>query len=246
MVRRLFFLFNLLFLLLPLPLLPPDPHVLASFLLTCIMSPFIFLKQGYCFTNEHQRDVGPLKEVSSHSVVLCFTYWKAYSLLLTRTHIPLLLNSEVPESDSVGSSLKCGINASSRLLEKGEAAVVLIANDVSPPALISHIHTLCVLQETPVAMVDCSSQDLGQAIGIKRVAVLAISKGSKYSEVSDAVLRFPATSIPDMPWLSITAHTLNPVSVSAVAPKRKKDDGKDDGEAKTQSKTSNGKKKLKV
>ncbi|NHJ46506.1 MAG: 50S ribosomal protein L7ae [Asgard group archaeon] len=65
-----------------------------------------------------------------------------------------------------------GTNETTKAIERNQAKLVLIANDVQPPEIVMHLPLLC--QEKNIPYVVCSSRkDIGKAIGLDRPSASA-------------------------------------------------------------------------
>jgi len=75
-------------------------------------------------------------------------------------------------------SLKKGIKEVQKALRKGEKGLVILAGDVSPMDIISHIPIVC--EESDIPYCYCPSKaDLGEAYGSKRQACMVLIKEHK-------------------------------------------------------------------
>jgi large subunit ribosomal protein L7Ae len=61
--------------------------------------------------------------------------------------------------------IRRGTNEVTKLVERGEAKFVVMAEDVSPPEILAHMPLLCEEKGTPFAYVP-SKQELGVASGL--------------------------------------------------------------------------------
>ena len=79
---------------------------------------------------------------------------------------------------SKAKNVKRGVKEVVKALRKGEKGLVVIAGDISPPDVISHLPVLCEDQTVPYVFVP-SKQDLGSAGATKRpTSVVFIVPGS--------------------------------------------------------------------
>ncbi|AAS50656.1 ABL115Wp [Eremothecium gossypii ATCC 10895] len=79
---------------------------------------------------------------------------------------------------SKAKNVKRGVKEVVKALRKGEKGLVVIAGDISPPDVISHLPVLCEDQSVPYIFVP-SKQDLGSAGATKRpTSVVFIVPGS--------------------------------------------------------------------
>ncbi|UCE45407.1 MAG: 50S ribosomal protein L7ae [Methanobacteriota archaeon] len=79
-----------------------------------------------------------------------------------------------------GGRVKKGTNEVTKLVERGEAVFVVMAEDVSPPEILMHIPALCEEKAVPYAYVPAKAE-LGNACGLEKptaaVAVVDPAKG---------------------------------------------------------------------
>ncbi len=64
-----------------------------------------------------------------------------------------------------GGSIRIGTNETTKSIEKGEAQIVVIAEDVEPAEIVMHLPALCEEKKIPYVYVP-SKLDLGRASGI--------------------------------------------------------------------------------
>lgn len=111
------------------------------------------------------------------------------------------------------SGLFVGVNEVTKGLERGQVATVLLARDVSPSLLISHIPTLCYTQDASLVVIPGDGTELGQVFGIRRVLTIGVRK-----EASNNQKDFPQASLVhkslapfatplDYPWLAAAKGT---------------------------------------
>ena len=104
---------------------------------------------------------------------------------------PVYVKVEVPKelADKVyelvelardGGKLRKGTNEVTKLVERGEAQMVVMAEDVSPPEILMHMPSLCEERNVPYAYVP-SKAELGNACGLEKptaaIAILDAAKG---------------------------------------------------------------------
>ena len=96
---------------------------------------------------------------------------------------PFYVNVDVPnelkqealkileKSRDTGKTRK-GTNEVTKAIERNQARLVLIADDVQPPEIVAHLPLLC--EEKNIPYVVCGSrQDIGKAIGLERPSASA-------------------------------------------------------------------------
>ena len=66
-------------------------------------------------------------------------------------------------------AIKKGVNETTKAVERGQAKLVLIAEDVDPPEIVAHLPVLCDEKGTPYIYVP-SKAELGKAAGINVAA----------------------------------------------------------------------------
>ncbi len=84
--------------------------------------------------------------------------------------------------------IKKGTNEVTKIIERGEAMLVVMAEDVSPPELLAHIPILCKEKRVPFGYVK-KKAELGRCVGLKKdtaaVVLVSLDKGSeKLDEVA--------------------------------------------------------------
>ncbi len=84
--------------------------------------------------------------------------------------------------------IKKGTNETTKAVERGEAKLVFIAEDVSPPEVVAHLPLLCDEKKIPYVYVDSKAR-LGEAAGIRVAAASAciIDPGDVRSEVEKLI-----------------------------------------------------------
>ncbi len=87
---------------------------------------------------------------------------------------------QVVELTRDGGKLRKGTNEVTKLVERGDAQFVVMAEDVDPPEILMHMPVLCEEKGIPFAYVP-SKQELGVAAGLGKatasVAILDPGKG---------------------------------------------------------------------
>lgn len=81
--------------------------------------------------------------------------------------------------------IKKGTNEVTKIVERGEASMVVMAEDVQPPEILAHMPLLCEERKVPYAYV-ASKAELGNACGLEKptasVAILDVGKGKALLE----------------------------------------------------------------
>lgn len=87
---------------------------------------------------------------------------------------------EIVELARDGGKIRKGTNEVTKLVERGEALMVVMAEDVSPPEILMHMPALCEERNIPYAFVP-SKAELGNACGLEKptaaIAILDAAKG---------------------------------------------------------------------
>lgn len=81
--------------------------------------------------------------------------------------------------------LRKGTNEVTKLVERGEAQFVVLAEDVNPPEILMHMPALCDERKVPFAFVP-SRAELGNACGLEKpTASVAITEAGKGKPLLD-------------------------------------------------------------
>ncbi len=92
---------------------------------------------------------------------------------------------QVVELARESGKLRKGTNEVTKVVERGEAALVVMAEDVEPPEILAHMPLLCEEKGIPYAYVP-SKQELGVAAGLgKATASCAITDPGKGKPMLD-------------------------------------------------------------
>ena len=79
-----------------------------------------------------------------------------------------------------GGKIKKGTNEVTKIIERGEAALVIMAVDVEPPEILAHMPALCDDRNVPYVYVPAKAE-LGNAIGLEKptasIAIVDVGKG---------------------------------------------------------------------
>jgi len=88
-----------------------------------------------------------------------------------------------------GGKIRKGTNETTKAVERGQAKLVLIAEDVDPPEIVAHIPLLCDEKKIPYVYVP-SKKRLGEAAGIEVAAAsAAIVEPGGAKELVDEIVR---------------------------------------------------------
>ena len=90
-----------------------------------------------------------------------------------------------------GGKIEKGTNEVTKAVERGEAAVVIMAVDVEPPEILAHMPALCEERGVPYVYVP-AKVELGNAIGLEKptasIAIVDVGKGKALcDEIAEAV-----------------------------------------------------------
>ncbi|MEM0355757.1 MAG: 50S ribosomal protein L7Ae [Desulfurococcaceae archaeon] len=78
----------------------------------------------------------------------------------------------VKKTRETGGKIKKGTNETTKAVERGQAKLVVIAEDVDPPEIVAHLPLLCDEKKIPYIYVP-SKKKLGEAAGIEVAAASA-------------------------------------------------------------------------
>lgn len=87
-----------------------------------------------------------------------------------------------------GGLIRKGVNETTKAVERGQAVLVLIAEDVDPPEIVAHLPLLCEEKKVPYVYVP-SKERLGKAAGINVAASSAaiVDPGNAKSLVEEII-----------------------------------------------------------
>ena len=95
---------------------------------------------------------------------------------------------QVVELVKDGGKLRKGTNEVTKVIERGETALVIMAEDVDPPEILAHLPLLCEEKNIAYAYVP-KKAELGTAAGLdKPTASIAIVDAGKAKQTLDALL----------------------------------------------------------
>ena len=82
--------------------------------------------------------------------------------------------------------LKVGSNEVTKAIERGNAKLVLIAKDVSPPEIVMHLPILCREKGVPFSYVS-TKQELGKfaGLGVGTSSVAVLAEGDAKKDIDD-------------------------------------------------------------
>jgi len=117
------------------------------------------------------------KTLDKHTAAALFTFLQKYSPEDRKQRKQRMLDSAKSAAGDIGKrpkQVQYGLNHVTKMIERKEAKLVVIAHDVDPIELVMWIPTLCRKTGTPYVIVKGKSR-LGQVVHKKTAAVLAIS-----------------------------------------------------------------------
>lgn len=93
---------------------------------------------------------------------------------------------EVLEKVRIGGKIKRGTNEVTKMVERGQALLVVVAMDVEPAEVVAHIPPICEEKAVPFVFVP-GKADLGAASGIEvpTSAVAVVKPGDAKSLIDD-------------------------------------------------------------
>ncbi len=91
---------------------------------------------------------------------------------------------QLVEVASETGKIKKGTNEVTKVIERGEAKLVIIAEDVQPPEVVLHIPLLCEEKGIPYLYVQ-KKDDLGQKVKLKSSAAIAIMEPGNGKQLLD-------------------------------------------------------------
>src|SRR3972149_4502806 len=92
---------------------------------------------------------------------------------------------QIVELAREGGKIRKGTNEVTKLVERGEAQFVIMAEDVQPEEILAHMPLLCEEKGVPYSYVP-SKQELGVASGLgKATASVAVVDGGKATPMMD-------------------------------------------------------------
>jgi len=112
-------------------------------------------------------------------------------MALLRFEIPKDLQEkalEVVEIAKKTGKIKKGTNEVTKVVERGNAKLVVVADDVNPIEIVMHIPPLCDEKNIPVITV-ASKEELGAAVGldVSTVSVAVVQEGDSRDIIKELV-----------------------------------------------------------
>ncbi len=98
---------------------------------------------------------------------------------------------QVIESAKAANGVRKGTNEATKAIERGEAKLVVIAEDVDPEEIVMHLPAICTERAIPFLFV-ASKKDLGVAAGLKvgTAAVAITNAGTSEAALKDLASKF--------------------------------------------------------
>ncbi|RLE63762.1 MAG: 50S ribosomal protein L7ae [Thermoprotei archaeon] len=87
-----------------------------------------------------------------------------------------------------GGAIRKGTNETTKMIERGLAKLVLIAEDVDPPEIVAHLPLLCEEKKVPYIYVP-SKKRLGEVAGIHSAASACIVDPGEAKPLVDEIIR---------------------------------------------------------
>lgn len=86
--------------------------------------------------------------------------------------------------------IKKGTNESTKVIEKGQAKIVFVAEDVNPPEVIMHLEPLCREKNIPLIRVP-SKEELGAAAGLNvpTSSIAVVNEGEAKDLIKEIVAK---------------------------------------------------------
>ncbi len=101
---------------------------------------------------------------------------------------------EIVEASANAKGLKKGINETTKAVERGNAKIVVLAEDVEPKEIVMHFPSLCKEKKIEYAYVP-KREELGKAAGLKvpTAAVAVVKSGSAEKELEKVIKKLEST-----------------------------------------------------
>lgn len=98
---------------------------------------------------------------------------------------------QVIEAAKAANGCRKGTNEATKAIERGEAKLVVIAEDVDPEEIVLHLPVICTEKAIPFLYVS-SKKDLGNAAGLKvgTAAVAITAPGSAESSLKELASKY--------------------------------------------------------
>lgn len=89
-----------------------------------------------------------------------------------------------------GGKLKRGTNEVTKIIERGQAKLVVIAEDVTPPEIVAHLPLLCDEKSVPYVFVS-TRNELGAASGIDvpSATVVVVNAGESKKNIENIIAK---------------------------------------------------------
>ena len=94
---------------------------------------------------------------------------------------------ELVEKSRKTGKVRVGVNEVTKMVERGQAKFVAIAQDVSPPEIVMHLPAICKEKNVPFGFV-ASKKELGEKAGLKvGTSALAIVEEGEHKKEFEAL-----------------------------------------------------------
>ena len=94
---------------------------------------------------------------------------------------------DVLENVKLSGTIKRGTNEVTKAIERGDAKLIVIAEDVQPPEVVAHLPLLCEEKGIPYGYVS-SKNDIGKVFGIKSAASVAVLDAGKAEDMLKSIV----------------------------------------------------------
>lgn len=93
---------------------------------------------------------------------------------------------EIVEISKNSGKVRRGINEVTKIVERGQAKIVVIATDINPPEIVMHLPVLCQEKQIPIVFAG-TKIDLGNASGLEvpTSAIAVLDVGDAKNQLKD-------------------------------------------------------------
>jgi large subunit ribosomal protein L7Ae len=114
----------------------------------------------------------------------------------SKVEIPKALTDKALEIIEIARNtgkIKKGMNEATKIVERGKAKLIVVANDINPPEIVMHLPPLCE-EKGAIFIVACSKIELGSVAGLEvptsAIAVIDAGEAKKQlKELTDEMAR---------------------------------------------------------
>lgn len=120
--------------------------------------------------------------------------WRILNMADLKASVPRELQDrvlQVVEKAAKDRKVRVGVNEVTKMIERGQAKFVVVAQDVSPQEIVLHLPVLCKEKNVPFGMVSTKKQ-LGEKAGLKvgASAVVVLDEGESKKDLESLSKRF--------------------------------------------------------